>query len=103
VPRLLLARFQAAEDDAVDCFQIRSVSVCCTIFSALWGQPQAPAAQALAAAAGRAAWGARGLLSGRPASDPHAEQERLAGRRTVAVPEEELITPTVRELEPARQ
>jgi len=60
-------------------------------------------AQALAAAAGRAAWGARGLLSGRPASDLHAEQERLAGRRTVAVPEEELITPTVRELEPARQ
>ena len=58
-----------------------------------------PFAQALAAAAGRAAWGARGLLSGRPASDLHAEQERQAGRRTVAVPEEELITP-VRELEP---
>jgi len=61
-----------------------------------------PFAQALAAAAGRAS-GARGHRSGLPASDLHAEQERQAGRRTVAVPEEELITPTVRELEPARQ
>jgi len=54
--------------------------------------------RALAAAAGRAS-GARGHRSGLPASDLHAEQERQAGRRTVAVPEEELITP-VRELEP---
>jgi len=48
--------------------------------------------RALAAAAGRAS-GARGHRSGLPASDLHAEQERQAGRRTVAVPEEELITP----------